>query len=297
MNTWNILYRGSLSSCNYSCHYCPFAKEANTRAELRQDELELERFVAWVGRQTHRSGVLITPWGEALGYQYYRRAMIELSRLPHVYRVAIQTNLSAPLSDFAGADRDALALWATFHPTQTSLGRFVAQCRELDEMRIRYSVGVVGVREHFDVIEELRRTLPTDVYLWVNAYKLEPEYYRSDEIARLLAVDPYFHWNVPDYPSFGTPCQAGETSFTVDHRGDVRRCHFISGVIGNIYDSSFPACLKPRACSAVTCACHIGYIYRPELKLDELYGVGLLERIPSAWPNLQRRFLSPVTTF
>ena len=61
MNTWNILYRGSLSSCNYACDYCPFAKTANTSAELKKDERELERFVGWAETQRTRSGILITP--------------------------------------------------------------------------------------------------------------------------------------------------------------------------------------------------------------------------------------------
>ena len=42
-------------------------------------------------------GVLFTPWGEALVRKGYRDALVELSHLPHVDRVAIQTNLSAPL--------------------------------------------------------------------------------------------------------------------------------------------------------------------------------------------------------
>src|SRR2546425_107857 len=152
MTTWNILYRGSLSSCNYSCDYCPFAKTNNTRAELHQDELQLERFVAWVASQHQRIGILITPWGEALVHRYYRRAMVALSRLPHLYRIAVQTNLSAPLGDFAEARRETLALWTTFHPSQVSLSRFVARCHELDGAQIGYSVGVVGIREHFDAI-------------------------------------------------------------------------------------------------------------------------------------------------
>lgn len=284
MNTWNILYRGSLSSCNYACDYCPFAKTANTREELRQDERELERFVAWVAMQQRRIGILITPWGEALVHGYYRRAMTSLSRLPQVYRIAIQSNLSAPLDDFAGANRDTLALWTTFHPSQIALPRFVARCQELDAARIRYSVGVVGLREHFTAIEELRRVLRPEIYIWINAFKREPNYYQPDEIERLLAVDPYFHWNLQRYASNGKPCSAGETTFTVDAEGNIRRCHFIEDVIGNIYQAGFDGCLKPRLCAAATCGCHIGYIHRPTLKLNQLYGVGLLERIPSRWP-------------
>ena len=32
-----ILYRGPLSSCNYGCPYCPFAKHHETAAELKVD--------------------------------------------------------------------------------------------------------------------------------------------------------------------------------------------------------------------------------------------------------------------
>ena len=44
---------------------------------------------------------------------------------------------------------------------------------------MRFSVGVVGLKEHFGEIEALRRELPPDVYLWVNAYKREPDYYTA----------------------------------------------------------------------------------------------------------------------
>jgi MoaA/NifB/PqqE/SkfB family radical SAM enzyme len=290
MSAWNILYRGSLSSCNYTCVYCPFAKTFNTRDELRKDQVELERFVSWVAAQERRVGILITPWGEAMVHRYYRQAMAALSQFPHVYRVSIQTNLSGPLDGFLAANRSVLALWTTFHPTQTSLARFVERCRELDALEIRYSVGVVGLREHFDAIEELRRRLRPEIYLWVNAFKRVPDYYQPQEIQRLLGVDPYFDWNLHRYVSQGKPCLAGETSFTVDGQGDVRRCHFINRVIGNIYQRGFDHCLKARHCTEATCGCNIGYVHRPDLRLSELYGVGLLERVPARWPELDQNF-------
>lgn len=293
MNTWNILYRGPLSSCNYECGYCPFAKTSNTRAELQQDERELERFTTWVAAQSKRIGILITPWGEALVHPYYRRAMSTLSHLPHVYRVSVQTNLSAPVDDFAGANRATLALWTTFHPSQVTMPRFIARCRELDALQLRYSVGVVGLREHFAAIDELRQKLRPEVYLWVNAFKEEENYYQPREIERLSAVDPYFHWNLHYYSSGGKPCRTGETTFTVDGKGDVRRCHFIKEILGNIYEPDFGVCLKLRNCSAATCGCHIGYIHRPDMNLNVLYGAGLLERIPAQWPETDRAFATP----
>ena len=216
--------------------------------------------------------------------------MTRLSHLLQVYRISVQTNLSAPTDDFTEANRGTLALWTTFHPSQTTLSRFVAQCRELDAVGIRYSVGVVGLREHFAAIEELRQSLRPQVYLWVNAYKSKPDYYQPGELERLLTVDPYFQWNLPHYESIGTPCSAGETTFTVDGAGNMRRCHFLPEIIGNIYQPNFEGALKPRLCSATACGCHIGYIHRPVLKMHELYGVGLLERIPARWPEINLHF-------
>lgn len=295
MSTWRILYRGSLSSCNYACSYCPLAKSFNAPAELQQDQHELERFVSWIAALETRIGILFTPWGEALVHQYYRKAITVLSRLPHVCRVAIQTNLSAPLGELAEANRSSLALWTTFHPGEVPFSRFVASCHDLDTAGIRYSVGVVGLREHFDAIERLRRELRPAVYIWINAFKRVPGYYQPHEIARLLEVDPYFHWNLHTYSSGGRACSAGETMFAVDGAGNVRRCHFISEIIGNIYDPDFGACLKNRACSAATCGCHIGYVHRPALRLSELYGPGLLERIPARWPEVSADFARAVS--
>ena len=56
-----ILYRGPLSSCNYGCPYCPFAKHHETRAEHAADGAALDRFLAWVaGRTDDQIGILIT---------------------------------------------------------------------------------------------------------------------------------------------------------------------------------------------------------------------------------------------
>src|SRR5439155_13329710 len=46
--TLSLLYRGPLSSCNYDCGYCPFAKRRETAAELARDRTALGRFVDWV---------------------------------------------------------------------------------------------------------------------------------------------------------------------------------------------------------------------------------------------------------
>src|SRR5262249_54935064 len=153
------LYRGPLASCNYDCPYCPFAKRRDSTAQLRDDRLALLRFVDWVRRNPDghdELSILFTPWGEGLTRRWYRDALVRLSHLEHVRRVAIQTNLSVRLDWLAGADPSTVALWATYHPGEVSRERFLGKCADLDHMRVRYSVGVVGLPQHLDEARALR---------------------------------------------------------------------------------------------------------------------------------------------
>jgi len=283
---WHILYRGPLSSCNYGCGYCPFAKRANTAAELRDDVAKLNRFVDWIAsREDREIGVLFTPWGEALIHPGYQDALRRLSEMPHVYRAAIQTNLSGRLDWLAHCDLQTVALWCTWHPSQINLDRFLKQCRQLDLLGVRYSVGVVGLKENLTCALELREQLAPSTYLWINAYKDEPDYYSEADILAFEAIDPLFRQNTHFYPSLGKACSGGHTSFTVDGDGHARRCHFIESPIGNIYEDGpdFDSRLRPSPCTRAACECHIGYIHMKDLGLERVYGEGLLERIPRDW--------------
>ena len=277
-----ILYRGPLSSCNYGCAYCPFAKRSETRREHEEDARALERFVEWVGsRAPARISVLFTPWGEALVRRRYQRALVRLTNMPHVEKAAIQTNLSCRLDWVGECDKSRLGLWATFHPTEVRRAPFVARCRELDRRGVRFSVGVVGLKEHAAEIESLRRELPPHVYMWVNAYKRTPGYYDAEDVRRFTALDPLFPVNNRTHPSLGRPCRGGESVISVSGDGTARRCHFIREPIGNIYAPNFADALRERLCTNRTCGCHIGYVHMDELKLYQVFGDGVLERIPA----------------
>ncbi len=277
----SILYRGPLSSCNYDCTYCPFAKQRDPQQLLNRDRAQLARFVSWVKQYTAgQLGVFFTPWGEALVRKWYRDALVSLSNLQHVKRVAVQTNLSCSLRWLEECDKTKVGLWCTFHPTQISLDRFLKKCYLLDAMGVRYSVGVVGLKEHFSDIEALREKLHRHTYLWVNAYKRDPGYYAASDIDRLAVVDPLFEINNRRHASLGRVCNAGHTSISVDGDGNAKRCHFVAEPIGNIYDPEFGNSLRPRRCPQATCGCHIGYVNLPELQLESLFGDGMLDRIP-----------------
>ncbi|WP_051878393.1 STM4011 family radical SAM protein [Streptomyces sp. NRRL B-24720] len=278
-----ILYRGPLASCDYDCPYCPFAKRRDSPEQLRADRAALERFTAWAAARTgDRISVLFTPWGEGLVRSWYRRALIELAQLPHIGRVAIQTNLSGRtrwLAEAGESGRDRIALWCTYHPGQTPYDRFLAKCRELTGLGVRYSVGVVGLDEHLDEARRLRADLPGEVYLWVNA--AEGRSYTDEEADRWTSLDPLFPYSRDPHRSAGMPCRTGESVISVDGDGTVRRCHFVPAELGNLYDGSYRRALGPRACPLAVCDCHIGYVHLETLPLYDVFAGGVLERIPA----------------
>ncbi len=276
-----ILYRGPLASCNFRCEYCPFSKQQDSDRNLQVDRACLERFVDWVGRHSRdRVAILFTPMGEALIRPWYRQAMIQLSRLSHVRRVAIQTNLSSSVNWLEQADRSRIAFWCSYHPGEVARSSFLRQCGELHEFGVPYSVGMVGLRDHIGEIETLRAELPGDVYLWVNAYRQSGDYYSDAELELLIAIDPLFSHNLRPHVSLDEYCRAGETVISVEGSGDARRCHFVDQIIGNLYDPGFEKVLRRRRCTNATCHCHIGYVHLEKLKLYDVFGPNVLERIP-----------------
>jgi len=278
----NILYRGPLESCNYDCQYCPFAKKKNTREELKYDKVCLDKFVQWVARQDREISILFTPWGEALIRKYYQEAIVELSQMEQVKRVAIQTNLSSRLGWLKEANKKSVALWTTFHPTEISIQNFLEKCNQLQQLGVRFSVGIVGKIENFEAAQQLRLSLPKAVYVWVNAFKRVANYYSKEDLEFLMNIDPLFNLNNTIYKTKGKACFAGESSISIDGEGNVNRCHFIKNKIGNIYKDALKDILKTTNCSNETCRCYIGYINLKELNLQNVYGANILERIPKS---------------
>jgi len=280
--TLSILYRGDLSSCNYDCPYCPFAKRKDSRATLRADAQQVTRFVDYIRQHPDMQfKIFFTPWGEGLIRNYYQQAMVELSHFNNVEKVAIQTNLSCPLSWLKKANKEKIALWSTYHPGQVSREAFLDKCHQLDELGVSYSVGIVGFKETIGEIETMRTLVPEERYLWVNALKKQADYYNPAERERLIAIDPYVSYNMVHHDSKGKACRTGDTVISVDGQGNIFRCHFIKEKLGNLYQDNLSTLLKPRLCTNATCGCHIGYVHMDHLGLYEVYKGKELERIIS----------------
>jgi hypothetical protein len=272
----SLLYRGDLSSCNYDCSYCPFAKRVDSKALTAQDRASLARFVAWCERATFGLRILFTPWGEALVRKHYRDAFVQLSALHNVRELGIQTNLSRDPSWLDAAKKDAINLWCTYHPSQTPRARFLRRLEQLLAMGIGFSVGMVALREDVAEIQTMRlllndlaRTAGRPIYLWLNAYDgRDADYYRQQDIAILNAIDPHFSYNLQPQASMGADCRAGDGAVSVNAQGDVRPCHFVQRSLGNLYDGSFERMRACRPCPNARCDCYIGYSLRRDLPFN-----------------------------
>lgn len=160
--------------------------------------------------------------------------------------------------------------------------RFLAKCGELAARRVRHSVGIVGLPDHLDRARQLRADLPGQVYLWVNA--AEGHIYTEAEAAEWTALDPLFGYSRHPHRSAGLPCRTGASVISVDGDGTVRRCHFVPTELGNLYDGSYRAALRPRPCPLSVCDCHIGYVHLESLPLYDVFAGGVLERVPAPPP-------------
>lgn len=290
-----FFYRGSICSCNYSCSYCPFCKHRSSPRELLRDEEELSRFTDRLfeyldaaGREKLFCAVQIVPYGEALVHPYYWRELARLSRHPRIEYVGAQSNLSFPVGQMLaeyeryGGERQKLRLWGTFHPQMVSLEAFAGQCMQLGEAGVSLCVGTVGVPEQIEIIRQLRRRLPPQIYVWVNRMDGLGRGYTDEERAAFLSVDEYFMLENRQLAADYTRCA---DNVFVEADGTMHPCNLSRFCKGNFYEepSGGEAFLqntenhdddgretedgRSRSCGRKTCSCYLAYSNRrlPEL--------------------------------
>lgn len=264
MDRKTVIYRGSIKSCNYSCSYCPFSKHRPLKGETEKDRNALERFCESISQRAETDNigaVMITPYGEAAIHDYYWDAMAYLSRIPHLERVGIQTNLSfSPLSavrrfERAGGVKDKLSLWATFHPEMTDTSEFSEKCRWLTANGVLVCAGAVGVPENADLIRKLRAELPREVYLWINKMDGLRRNYTTDEVLDFLSVDPFFEYELKFHNSDPSAC---EGRCFVEADGKIHTCNISRTRSLNWYDDDREDIWSPE-CIRKNCSCYLAY--------------------------------------
>ncbi len=277
-NIKQITYRGSLKSCNYTCFYCPFNKNKMAKVETEKDSENLEKFIKWLDKVdlNEKLEVFFAPYGETLIHEYYIKALGELTKKNNIFKVGCQTNLSFDLESLLEVDAnfDKIYLWATFHPTMVEVDDFVSRVFELAK-HINISVGVVGNPEEIVLIRELRKKLPINVYMWINAMEGLDRTYTPEEIESFRELDPMFTFELGRVGD--SECNCGESHIFVNSNGRVFGCNRNRNNLGNIYEDLE---LKKIKCSGRSCDCYLAYSHTRAFRLSRFIGENNLFRVP-----------------
>jgi HAD superfamily hydrolase (TIGR01484 family) len=284
-----INYRGYLKSCNYQCYYCPFSKNKQTKQELIEDEKYLNDFIARIlainAAVFSKLHILFTPYGEGLVHSYYQDAIIRLSLAPFIEAISMQTNLSLNAALFSArliekkADLQKIKLWASFHPSEISLPKFIENYHRLDA-RIQVTIGAVAHPQQISVLASLKNHLKAGDYLFLNAMDGFKKAYTPEEIAQFTAIDPFFIAHPKHILADETLCVAGKTHFFVNHTGTVSACNLSRIKLGNLDDLLKNGIEnKTTRCASKTCECFLAYSTRKDYSMR---GTLKTLRIPSA---------------
>ena len=274
-----IYYRGFIKSCNYRCSYCAFAKGSGRREEMRREEDGLRRFYEQIRRQTEAVQIFFLPYGEGMIHPMYQAALADLSALPQVRAVGIQTNLSWEPEGFLRllrqrGDAGKIRLWASYHPEMTDRAGFLDRLKQL-AAEVEIAAGMVATLENEDEIQALRAELPPSIYLWLNAMDRRKAAFSREMIERLRAIDPMFGYEFAWYrheASGGAGfrrCLAAENQYL--DRGMVRPgCFFQKGE-----KRKGQLCHNHRLCD-----CYLGYSNFADNPLANFFGANRAFRIP-----------------
>lgn len=277
VNGLQLLYRGSLKSCNYRCSYCPFSKHRVSDRELGKDREQWAYFVETVRERAEGlkiRSLLVAPYGEALIHPWYWEGFGRVSSVSGIRAVGAQTNLSFPIRESlelflkAGGRREKLYLWATFHPEMATAEEFAKACGKLAGEGIHLCAGAVGAPKHAELLKNLRAKLPKEIGLWINRMDGLKRPYTQEETEEFLKIDPYFLRELSDLPADPGKCR---NRLFVEGNGKLRICN-IGRYLAMSWDSLWerrqeqerknqetPDVLPEPVCGQKRCSCYLAY--------------------------------------
>jgi MoaA/NifB/PqqE/SkfB family radical SAM enzyme len=139
---------------------------------------------------------------------------------------------------------------------------------------------MVAHHAHLPEVKRLRNAIPISTKMWLNALSgKEARTYSSEELELCRSIDPFFDFSASPRPSKGQPCRSGSESLSIDEFGDIRRCHFLPKILGNIAHHLLEDVLREEPCTRRVCDCFIGYSQRRDLPIFDLFGEGLMARM------------------
>lgn len=281
----HIYYRGNLKSCNYSCYYCPFAKNKLSQEELQKDYNALWKFYESIEiNPSQNLTIMFTPYGEGMIHDYYQEIIIKLAELENVKAVGIQTNLSFSAEAFINKIENLtkpkqrkIKIWSSYHPTMVTYFEFAKKANLLSEY-VDLSVGAVAISEEIANIQNLKSELLPHIYLWLNGESHRKNRYSENEKAIFQKIDPFFNYELSRVGKDDAICSAAKESILIEANGKTFACHMQKHSIGNYYKINSDE--KAFVCSRTYCDCFLAYSQLDLKALNCFFGENKRFRIP-----------------
>lgn len=281
-----IWYVSAQRLCNFRCTYCvsvnDYAK-SNKADWPDEDQERFDRIVDWIAGRPFRIGIRLATLGEPFASRPFLAKAAWLTTRSNIDFVELLTNGSLLNRRLEQLDREGdvtkISLWATYHPTEISLSRFIdsvsfAQERygcftvvngllfpdnEESIAELKHAATEAGLRFNLDLGYDplTPHGVHTRLDDMVPILRDQPE----DGIARAIrlgAAAELLELNVAAMRDLrGALCRAGHNYFYIGIRGDVYRCSRYQALgkdrLGNVLDDSFELQLSDerwRPCGA-----------------------------------------------
>ncbi len=284
-----IWYVAPQRLCNFNCTYCvstgEWAKDAHTDWYRPEDPVNFRRTLDWFAALESPLGVRLATLGEPFASRQFLDGAAWLSKQPNIRFVELVTNGSLLKSRLRklrdSADLSRISLWATYHPTEITVDRFMANVVAARDGGCFVVVNALLFPDTIEEIEALRdRALEEGIRFNVDlGYHPEADtgtYSRSEDVVPLvdtadwhrealrLGVDPdLLSANLVGLNDVtGKPCSAGSRYFFIGIDGEVYGCSRYYDLqhdrLGNVLDEGFAlprreqpwaACAAPFGCS------------------------------------------------
>ena len=251
---------------------------------LEEDQARFERFLEHFINQTPEWGteaLLVLPNEKALPKPYYWTGMARISCMDHIAAVGIHTYLNFSITkslkayDAAGGYREKLRICAVYHPELMAMSKFLSCCQRLIKENISFSVGVIGLPEKLDMIKELRRSLPSDIYLWIEPVSDMNYLYSHEEEMEFRFIDPLFSQEWTYTPADKSQCL---NRLFVESDGKLRLCassEYLEGSWSQLTDK-----LPAPTCNQSICSGYLSYGGRNDYRPGDIFGQYAMFRIP-----------------
>lgn len=252
-------YNGRYAHCNYACPYCYVATSVNKGMHFQFDLATWEK--AFERHFGNRETIFYFSYGEPLmgGNLFYE--ILEMIGRHQNWEVRMTSNVSVNLdrllhTELARSKR--LHINASFHPTQTSVERFIEKCDEIRRAGIEPSIVYVMYPEQIDDFE--RQYLPL---FRANGYRVHirafrglykgrkyPQAYNErqwEKTAKYMDTGN-FRYQLHAVNGLGRVSFLGMSHILVDNCGKIEMCDSYVGDrhYGNVFDESIHLDIAPQ---------------------------------------------------